>query len=303
MNKHENVFDRTNKPSNKCRKTPVTPTTGMDKRDLFSIGDVAKLFHLSVSSLRHYEDMGLIVPEYISPDSGYRYYGARQFEVLNSIRYLRALDMPLTDIADFLSNRDVEHMEEKLLLQKQSVVAKQEELKCIERKIDNRLQSLADAKASVFDTVGLTHKNGCRMVWVGDSLKIRGFLDMEAPMRRLEQEQAEAMVFLGKVGVGIAPENLERGSFGSYDGIFLILDEEDRFEGETTLLPETLCVTIRFHGSHAEAPAQYQKLLAYIADHKLKTSGFSREITMIDYGLTNDLNKFVTEISIPVNCT
>ena len=274
----------------------------MDKQNLFSIGDVAKLFHLSVSSLRHYEDVGLITPEYTDPDSGYRYYGARQFEVLNSIRYLRALDMPLTEIADFLGNRDVERMEEKLLLQKQAVIAKQEELKRIERKIDNRLKMIADAKNSVFDTVQLTHKNKCRMVWVGDSLKIRGFLDMEAPIRRLEQEQAEAVVFLGKVGVGIAPENLERGVFDSYDGIFLILDEEDHFEGETTEIPETLCVSIRFHGSHSEAQAQYQKLLAYITENKLKIGGFSRELTMLDYGLTNDLSKFVTEISIPVEC-
>lgn len=42
----------------------------MDKEKLFSIGDVAKLFHLSVSSLRHYEDVGLLIPEYIDPDSG-----------------------------------------------------------------------------------------------------------------------------------------------------------------------------------------------------------------------------------------
>ena len=36
----------------------------MDMPKLFTIGDVAKLFHLSVSSLRHYEDMGLLEPEY-----------------------------------------------------------------------------------------------------------------------------------------------------------------------------------------------------------------------------------------------
>lgn len=272
----------------------------MDKQKLFSIGDVAKLFHLSVSSLRHYEDVGLLVPEYTDPDSGYRYYGTRQFEVLNSIRYLRALDMPLTEIADFLDNRDVERMEEKLLLQKQSVIEKQAELKRIERKIDNRLRAIEDAKNSIFDTVQLVYKNKCRMVRVGDSLKIRGFLDMEAPMRRLEQEQAEAVVFLGKVGVGISMENLIKGCFDSYDGIFLILDEEDYFEGEITEMAETLCVSIRFCGSHAEAALQYPKLLDYIAEHKLKINGFSREITMIDYGLTSDLSKFVTEISIPV---
>lgn len=272
----------------------------MDKQNLFSIGEVAKLFHLSVSSLRHYEDVGLLSPEYVDPSSGYRYYGARQFEVLNSIRYLRVLDMPLTEIADFLGNRDVERMVEKLRLQKQVVMEKQEELKRIAQKIDNRLRTIQDARGSLFDKVQLIRKAPCRMVWVGDSLKIGGFLDMEAPMRKLEKEQAEAVVFLGKVGVGIAPENLRKGCFDRYDGIFLMLDEEDTFQGETTCLPETLCLSIRFHGSHPEAPAQYQKLLLYMEEHGLEVAGFSREVTMIDYGITNDTSKFVTEISIPV---
>ena len=57
----------------------------MDKPKLFQIGDVAKLFHLSVSSLRHYENVGLLTPEYIAPDTGYRYYSPRQFEALNTI--------------------------------------------------------------------------------------------------------------------------------------------------------------------------------------------------------------------------
>ena len=81
---------------------------------LYSIGEVASLFHLSVSSLRHYEALGLITPEYVAPDTGYRYFSPRQFEPLNTIRYLRAMDIPLTEIADFLQNRDVETIEEKL---------------------------------------------------------------------------------------------------------------------------------------------------------------------------------------------
>ena len=38
----------------------------------------------------------------------------------------------------------------------------------------------------------------------------------------------------------------------------------------------------------------------YIHRHDLKVTGFSREITMVDYGLTNDTEQFVTEIRIPV---
>ena len=70
--------------------------------------------------------------------------------------------------------------------------------------------------------------------------------------------------------------------------------------GGVQQLPQALCVRIRFRGSHAQAPEQYEKLTAYIAAHQMEVAGFSREITMIDYGLTNDLQKFVTEISIPV---
>lgn len=122
----------------------------MDKEQLFSIGEVARLFHMSVSSLRHYESLGLLSPEYINPDSGYRYYSTRQFEVLNTLRYLRALDMPLPEIADFLQNRDVETIEQKLRQQKAVVEQKLAELSRIERKIDHRLSQLQDAKARVW---------------------------------------------------------------------------------------------------------------------------------------------------------
>ena len=209
----------------------------MDKPKLFQIGDVAKLFHLSVSSLRHYENVGLLTPEYIAPDTGYRYYSPRQFEALNTIRYLRALDMPLAEIADFLQNKDVDKIEEKLRHQKEVVMEKQRELQRIERKIDNRLRQLYDAQHSEFDVVKVVQSPARRMVWMEDSLKIKDFFDMELPIRRLEQSQAETAIFLGKVGVGISVENLNAGNFEQYDGIFLLLDDVDQFDGTTVQLP------------------------------------------------------------------
>ena len=54
----------------------------MEDKKLFWISDVAKMFHVSAGTLRHYEQAGLLAPEYTDPDTGYRYYGIRQFEVL-----------------------------------------------------------------------------------------------------------------------------------------------------------------------------------------------------------------------------
>jgi len=268
--------------------------------ELIRIGDAARLFHISESSLRHYEKLGLLSPEHTDPQTGYRYYGVRQFEVLNTIRYLRALDMPLGEISDFLVNRDIDIIEEKLLRQKEEVRRKQDELARIERKIDNRLRMLDVARKSELDTIKIINTPPCRIFWVSDSIKIRGFLDMEAPIRRLEQSGEEAVIFLGKVGVGISAENLSEGNFGRYDGIFLVLDDEDIFEGETTVLPAGTGVSVRFCGSHPEAPQQYRRIMAFIRENGLEAVGFSREITLIDYGITNDVSKFVTEITVPV---
>ena len=245
---------------------------------LFRIGDIAKLFNLSVSTLRHYEKTGLVEPEYIDRETGYRYYSTRQFEVLNTIRYLRALDMPLSEISDFLKNRDIEIIEEKLIKQKQAVVEKQKRLKLIERKIENRLRSISDAQNSEFNVVRLVQSDRSRMVLMDDALRLENMFDMETPIRKLEQTQAQGVVFLGKVGVGISEKHLCEEKYDVYDKVFLVLDEEDDFEGKVTSFPPEFCVSVRFCGSHSEALEQYKKLRKYIDNNKLKINGFSREI-------------------------
>lgn len=145
----------------------------MTRPQLFSIGEMAKIFHLSVSSLRHYEALGLVSPEYVDPSTNYRYYSVRQFEPLNTIRYLRAMDIPLTEIADFLQNRDVETIEEKLRAQKAAVVQKQKELKRIERKLDARLSQLQDVRHAPLGEITLIHSPALRLFWIDTALTAR----------------------------------------------------------------------------------------------------------------------------------
>lgn len=102
------------------------------------------------------------------------------------------------------------------------------------------------------------------------------------------------------MGVGIVKEHLQEKQYGSYDMIFLILDKEDSYHGISEELHAETCATIRFCGSHREAPLYYRKLDSFISDHKLKITGFSKELTMIDYGITNDTSQFVTEIQVPI---
>ena len=267
---------------------------------LFSIGEMAKIFHLSASSLRHYEALGLVTPEYVDPSTNYRYYSVRQFEPLNTIRYLRAMDMPLTEIADFLQNRDVETIEEKLRAQKAAVVQKQEELRRIERKLDARLSQLHEVRLAPLGEITLIRSPALRLFWMDTALTAPDYSALELSTSRLAAAQAEALVFLGKVGFSVSQEHLNAGSFGQYDGEFLVLDEADRFAGDVIELPASLCARVRFRGHHAESPAQYRRLMDFICEEGYIAAGFSREITVIDYGFTTDTEKFVTEITIPL---
>ena len=148
--------------------------------------------------------------------------------------------------------------------------------------------------------ITLIHSPALRLFWIDTALTAPDYSALELSTSRLAAAQAEALVFLGKVGFSVSQEHLNEGSFGQYDGEFLVLDEADRFTGDVIDLPASLCARVRFRGHHAESPAQYRRLMQFIREEGYTAAGFSREITVIDYGFTTDTEKFVTEIMIPL---
>ena len=117
-------------------------------KDLFTIGEMHKLFAVPVRTLRFYDEIGLLRPERVDPRTGYRYYSAGQFERLNTIKYLRALGVSLERIRGFFENRDTDVVE--LLLQEQLADTRRrlDELQRIERRIGRRLDDLRRARTA-----------------------------------------------------------------------------------------------------------------------------------------------------------
>jgi DNA-binding transcriptional MerR regulator len=69
---------------------------------MLSIGRFADASGLTVKALRHYDEIGLLVPARVDPDNGYRYYDPSQVEEAVTIRRLRALELPLNEIKALL---------------------------------------------------------------------------------------------------------------------------------------------------------------------------------------------------------
>ncbi|MGD1819121.1 MAG: MerR family transcriptional regulator [Pleomorphochaeta sp.] len=272
----------------------------MYDKKLFRIGEVSKMFKLSVGTLRHYEKLELIIPEYVNKETGYRYYGIKQFEILNTIKYLRALDIPLNIIANFLNNRDINKINDMLNAQKQIVVNRQKELKVIENKIDNRIKQINYALSGVFDKIFVKKIKSRSIAWLQKSFYLKSSLDLEIPLRQLDKSQSDSIIFLGKVGIGISKEKLLEHQYEYYDRVFILVEPEDKFIGQVEILPEELCAILRFHGDHKDSIIYYKRITDFILKNNFCINGFSKEITFIDYGVTNDKNNFVTEIQIPI---
>ena len=68
------------------------------------IGEFSRLMQVTVKTLRHYEQKGLLIPEEVDPWTGYRYYGVGQMLRLNSIRQLQRLGFSLEEIKDLFED-------------------------------------------------------------------------------------------------------------------------------------------------------------------------------------------------------
>jgi DNA-binding transcriptional MerR regulator len=108
------------------------------------IGRFARLTGLTVKALHHYDEIGLLRPAHVDPDTGYRSYDAAQVERAEAIRLLRRLEVPLEDVAKLLDAEDDGLQKELLVDHQRRTAQRQVELKWIRQ----RLQSLIDDKES-----------------------------------------------------------------------------------------------------------------------------------------------------------
>jgi DNA-binding transcriptional MerR regulator len=70
---------------------------------MIRIGDFAKLSRVSVKTLRHYDELGLIKPVRVDEFTGYRYYDYEQYPLMSRIRALQDLGFSLDEIGRLLS--------------------------------------------------------------------------------------------------------------------------------------------------------------------------------------------------------
>ena len=110
---------------------------------MIKIGDFSKLAHVSVKTLHHYGELGLLKPAHVDRYSGYRYYALDQLAVLNRILALKDLGLSLEQIAQLL-HEDVSTAEMRgmLRMKQMELSTLVEEEKARLKRVEQRLRQI-----------------------------------------------------------------------------------------------------------------------------------------------------------------
>lgn len=105
-----------------------------------TVGEVAKLAHVSVRTLHHYDSIGLLVPSERS-ESGYRLYGEADLEKLQQVLFFRELGFGLDQITQIMRDPTFDRREA-LEMQRRMLADKTAQLQHMIEAVDAAIDSM-----------------------------------------------------------------------------------------------------------------------------------------------------------------
>jgi DNA-binding transcriptional MerR regulator len=262
-----------------------------------TIGEFSRVSHLSVKTLRHYHDVGLLEPDSVNPANGYRYYSGDQVASAHVIRRLRDLEMPLADVKALLATGDA--------AARNALIA---------RHLDRLEHDLARTREAVSSLRNLLERPQTplrvehRTVAAAPALAIRDTVDREDILTwwRGALGELHAMVDVQQLQPTGPSSGLFAGEIFQHDRgeatVYIPIAGDARPVGrvEPLIVPGAELAVVTHHGSLADIDLTYGALGAYTTRHELSVDAPLRETYLRDAFDTPDEDAWETEIGWPI---
>jgi len=262
-----------------------------------TIGDFSRMTHLSVKTLRHYHQVGLLEPSSVNPDSGYRYYTTEQVPVAQVIARLRTLEMPVPDVKAVLAAQDAAQRSELISAHLGRLETDLARTRAAVSSLRNLLERpsgpLSVERRSVPPARGIgiraiVDRADILMWWRG----ALGELHATADAQRLEPSGPTAGLYASEIFQDDRGEAL----------VFIPVSGDVRPVGRTaavTVAAAELAVTAH-RGPLADVDVTYGDLGSYVMRHELGVEGPLREYYLRGSRETRDESRWLTEIGWPI---
>ena len=262
-----------------------------------TVGDFSRATHLSVKTLRHYHQVGLLQPATVNPDTGYRYYSAHQIATAQVIRRLRDLEMPVADVKAVLAAPDAPARNALIAAHLNRLEAGLAQTRAAVESLRQLLQPAAGPAVIEHRSVPATAAAAITAVLDrADALAWwQGALgELHATVR------AQGLHATGPAGGVFASELIQQDRGPAT--VFIPTPGRVRPIGRVTplVIPAAELAIISHHGSLADADLSYAKLGSYATTHEISVDGPVREYYLRGAGDTADEADWRTEIGWPI---
>ncbi|MGG2066277.1 MULTISPECIES: MerR family transcriptional regulator [unclassified Bacillus (in: firmicutes)] len=269
----------------------------------FTIGEMAKMHNIPESTLRYYDEKGIFHPAIVDSQTNYRYYTIDQFSMLDTIKFLRQLNIPLKEIKQYIDERTPSFAMNLLEKQEEMLLKKQREIEYTLAKIKHKIRLMKEAVQTDAHNVFFTElpKRKIKSLPITPSPNITDDM-FEYYIHSLQKnmKQVDNSLFSGDIGVTVAKDALLQHDFQAYNSVFILLDYMPFQIAASHVIEEGIYACAYHHGPYEETDRTYKRLLRAIEKDDYEICGDAIELALIDWSVTSNPKEQVTEIQIPV---
>jgi len=269
--------------------------------ELYSIGKVEEICKITKKALRYYDKMGILSPDKVADESGYRYYSRKNLLSVPVIKYYKQSGFKLEEMRAFLKGTTYDFFDK-------SFRRKIDELRDLEKEINLKIRSVKDWHELIVEAQ-MVIENNVRDV----SIK---YID-ERKLIFLDQDfQYDYMDSIINIEFNNYIDFINNAITGPV--IICFPSFEDKINGicsKMKIMQETilkckeeesiefggwLAASCYHIGTHETINNTYKKIQEWSEEHDYICSEESYERYVTDYWTTKNTGKFVTEILIKI---
>jgi DNA-binding transcriptional MerR regulator len=265
---------------------------------VLKIGEFSRLAQVSVKTLRHYDQVGLLKPAAVSPESGYRYYSANQLPRLHRILALKDLGFPLDRIGEAIEEGiTLDVLRGLLMLRRAEQESKvQEESERLAR-LGAQLRLIESEDVMAGDVV----LKQLAPQWIAS---VRDVISAHRAIGALFERLSNSLGSLRSEGLGVAlwhdTEYKER-ELDVEVGVYLNQPVQTGAPLTIRQLPAVTAASTIHRGAFSRIGEAYRALLRWLEFNEYRPAGPTRELFLkITVPVTREDESNVTEIQVPV---
>jgi len=269
--------------------------------ELYSIGKVGEICKVTKKALRYYDKVGILCPEKVKNESGYRYYSKKNLLSVPVIKYYKQSGFKLDEMKILLEGANYEFFDRSFRKKIDELTELNKEINLKKRSLRDWHQLIVEAQMVIENNaceVAIKYINNCTLVFLEQDFNY-DYMDSIINVEFNNYVESIDNAITGPVMMCFP--SIEEKMAGNCKRVKIMQEAILKCkEGECIELDGCMVAACYHIGTHETIDTTYEKIKEWTDDHGYICAEESYERYVTDYWTSKNPDKFVTEILIKV---